>query len=325
MRDVVKSRDSSQNGGNRKRRRRRQNLSLYYTAVFFLVIVVGIILSLTVFFNVTEVTVDGESIYSSSEIIAASKIKSGDNLVRLNSSKAENSILKSLVYIDTATVSKKFPDKVEITVTPSEEFANVEYGSGYLLISKNGKILSFLQTAAKDYPVIKGCETINSEPGSFIKCEDEEKEKAFYFLVETMLAEGVIEKITLIDISDRYNLSVEYDDRITVELGSQNDLAYKLRFSYMLVNEKISINKRGKLYMKGNNSNEASFVEEVPVTTAPETSPDTETTGNTDNQGEEPAETTAPPETTVTEETTAETTTAVTESLPPVGIVPSVQ
>ena len=303
---------NNQNSGNvrKKRRRRKQNLSLYYAAIFFLVVTVGIILSLTVFFNVKEVNVTGNSIYTNNDIILASGIKTGDNLIRLGSSKAEKKIVSSLPYVDTATITKKFPDKVEIEVTPSKEFANIKYESGYLLISDSGKILSYSVSPKQGYPIIIGCENENFDPGKPVTIADEENEKAFYSLIETMIAEDVTEKITEIDISDRYNISIVYDDRIRVELGSLNDLSYKLRFSYMLVNEKISINKRGTLYMKGNNSNEASFVEDIPETTPPETTPD-----ETAESGEE---------TDVPEETTPETTTEATEPLPPVGIVPSV-
>ncbi len=312
--------NNNQNNGNvrKKRRRRRQNLSLYYAIMFFLVAAVGIILSLTVFFNVKEVTVTGKSIYNDNDIILSSGIQTGDNLVRLSSSKAENKILLSLPYVDTVMITKKFPDKVEIEVTPSVEFANIKYESGYLLISSSGKILSYSAAAKSGYPIIIGCENENFEPGSLVEIADEENNNAFYSLIETMIAEGVTEKITEIDVSDRYNISIVYDDRIRVELGSLNDISYKLRFSYMLITEKISINKKGTLYMKGNNSNEASFVEDTPETIPPPIIPPEETI-----EGETlPEETTAPPETTP-EETTPETTTAATEPLPPVGLVPS--
>lgn len=324
MRDNERN-TNNRNGGNvrKKRRRRKQNLSLYYTAIFFLVAVVGIILSLTVFFNVKEVTVTGNSIYTNNDIILASGIKTGDNLVRLGSSKVEKKIVSSLPYVDTATVTKKFPDKVEIEVTPSVEFANIKYESGYLLISGSGKILSYSAAPKSGYPVIIGCENENFDPGKPVTIADEENEKAFYSLIETMIAEDVTEKITEIDISDRYNISIVYDDRIRVELGSLNDLSYKLRFSYMLVNEKISINKKGTLYMKGNNSNEASFVEDIPETIPPETTP-TDETADSGEETDVSEETSVPEETTLPEETTPETTTEATEPLPPVGIVPSV-
>ena len=94
MRDNTRNANNSNNNGNvrKKRRRRKQNLSLYYAAIFFLFSVVGIILSLTVFFNVKEVTVTGDSIYTNNDIILASGIQTGDNLVRLSSSKTEKKI-----------------------------------------------------------------------------------------------------------------------------------------------------------------------------------------------------------------------------------------
>ena len=150
---------TNQNNGNvrKKRRRRKQNLSLYYAAIFFLVAVVGIILSLTVFFNVKEVTVTGNSIYTNNDIILSSGIKTGDNLIRLSSSRAEKKIVSSLPYVDTATITKKFPDKVEIEVTPSKEFANIKldidsYKQLFRFLQKDETVIeSLLNTQTKYY------------------------------------------------------------------------------------------------------------------------------------------------------------------------------
>ena len=40
-----------------------------------------------------------------------------------------------------------------------------------------------------------------------------------------------MDKITEIDLSDRYNLVILYDTRITMELGLPTDLEYKLHYA----------------------------------------------------------------------------------------------
>ena len=323
MRDVVKERHDAE--PNRRRKRRRKNLSLYYAMVIVLVVIVGIILSLTVLFNVTEIEVVGDSVYGDDQIITASKIKTGDNLIRMDASKAEDNIMRELVYIDTVNIKRVLPEKVEIEVTPSINYGAVECNSGYLLISRTGKILNYSQFATVDLPVIRGCESETTEPGTAFACSDNEKDKLLKTLRDEMVRLGTYEDITLIDISDRYNIVLVYDNRITIELGSQNDLSYKLEYSYMLVTKNISENKEGTLFMRGANSNEASFVEKSDLEkyeSGAYTAITTEMPVVTDENGSVITEET-PAGSSVASETAETTTTAATENLPPVGIVVS--
>lgn len=72
-----------------------------------------------------------------------------------------------------------------------------------------------------------------------------------YFKMLTYLVDAVEEtefgKITLVDFSDRLNIRMIYDDRILVELGSEADLPYKLRFVQKLIADELSDDYEGRL------------------------------------------------------------------------------
>ena len=292
--------------------------------VLILVIIVGIILSLTVLFNVTTIEVVGDSIYGDESIVTASGIKTGNNLIRLDTAAAERKIMKELVYIDTVNVKRVLPESVEIEVTPSINYGLVECPSGYLTISRTGKILNYSQFATTDLPLIRGCESETTEIGTAFACSDEAKDKLLTTIRDEMVRLGTHEGITLIDITDRYNIILVYDNRITIELGSQNDLSYKLKYSYMLVTRNISENKEGTLFMRGANSNEASFVEKSDLEKYENggyTAVTTQLPPETDENGSQITQATA----SATGSETAATTTAPadTENRSPVGIVVS--
>ncbi|MBR6623103.1 MAG: FtsQ-type POTRA domain-containing protein, partial [Ruminococcus sp.] len=93
-------------------------MNLYGLAVALIVLTVGITFCYTFLFNLSEIRVSGESdMYSAEEIVAAAGIKKGDNLLRLDTEKSEKQILDELLYVETASVKKKFPSSVEIKVT----------------------------------------------------------------------------------------------------------------------------------------------------------------------------------------------------------------
>ena len=142
MKDVEKTSVERQNSRKRLRRRQRWT-NVYGLVVILLVLTAGITISYTFLFNISEIRVAGQSdMYTAEEIVAASGIKEGDNLLRLDCKKSAQSILDQLLYVETADVDRKFPSALEITVTRCIPAFNVNYGSGTLLVSKKGKILA---------------------------------------------------------------------------------------------------------------------------------------------------------------------------------------
>ena len=72
-----------------------------------------------------------------------------------------------------------------------------------------------------------------------------------------------IEKITSVNIANAYELKVNYDGRVDILIGTQSDLAYKLKFAASLLKNKdyISDTDKGVLDVSQSaQSNRVSFV-----------------------------------------------------------------
>ena len=68
----------------RKKNKRKKMITRIVLLVVFLC--AGITLALTMFFNISEITVTGDTVYSSEEIIAQSDVSVGDNLIFISKS-----------------------------------------------------------------------------------------------------------------------------------------------------------------------------------------------------------------------------------------------
>lgn len=101
MRDVVKT-NVKREQNSKRRRRRRRHLSFYFFLVIILVAGIGVLLSVTLLFNIKNIVVKGDVDYTDEDIIRVSGIGYGDNLVRLDSKKASESILSSMIFIEKA-------------------------------------------------------------------------------------------------------------------------------------------------------------------------------------------------------------------------------
>ena len=122
-------------------RKRRRGRSYSGVLIFLFAACIMLILSTTLLFNVENVNVTGASNYTAQEIIDASGIKAGDNLVRMTSERMADKIEEKLVYIENAEITRAFPDTLVINVEASVPAANFICDKYILLISSSGKVL----------------------------------------------------------------------------------------------------------------------------------------------------------------------------------------
>lgn len=234
------------------RRKRKRNMSLYYGTVLFIAAIIFAILSVTVFFNVETALINGSSKYTVEEIIEASGINGGDNMIRKNMGRAEEKITSELIYIETAEIKRKLPSTVEITLTPCIETACMQKDGGFFVVSETGKILKLSEEPQLDLLVFYGANpSEDMDVGMKFASEDENKTEVIYDLLSRRDS-GFVSKITSFDVTDRLNISCVYEDRITVELGVISEIDYKFRLAEEIITTKISPDSHGQLRMLEN-------------------------------------------------------------------------
>lgn len=231
-------------------RKRRSNHSLYYLVAITLIIIVGLVLSLTVFFQVEEIQVVGDCHYATSQIIQNSGLAKGTNLFRAKTAKGEDAILSRMVYIDTVNIKRSLPSTLIIEVTPSVPTAYVWSQDGWLLVSRSGKILEAFDEPKSDLTQIMGANPVDTAPGAPLTSKDSGKGKVLTSLLETM--EKLSFDLDVVDVSDRFNVRALYDSRLTLELGSSGDIADKLAYVQKVIKEGVGTTWEGTLYWRGN-------------------------------------------------------------------------
>lgn len=252
MKDVEKTNVQRKNSSKRMRRRKRK-MNLYGFIVILLVLTVGITISYTFLFNIREIRVAGESDeYTAEEIVSASGISKGDNLLRLNSSKSGQNILDNLLYIETAEVKKDFPSSLEIMVSKCVPAFNVSYEMGTLLVSKQGKILADNGFITEGLPIFYGFEPSETTPGKQIVSSDEQKDTAFReFIAKINSSDENI--ISSVDMSDKYEILINYSNNIIFKMGNWTDIDYKLKMASDVMNDENIQGKTGYITMIGTN------------------------------------------------------------------------
>lgn len=213
----------------RKRKNRRKKIIIYsvLAAVFF---AVGITVALTMFFNISEITVTGDAVYSADAVINASGTALGDNLIFLSKAKTNVLITEKLPYVGSVTVKRRLPTRLELIITKTDAVYALVGGGYYTLLDKNGKVLeNELEYVGENIILLNMGEVTEALPGHIVSLPNEQTLEKLKSIREASNSCG-LQGITFIDLSDIYNIKLIYQGRITLELGEtdNNNLIKKL-------------------------------------------------------------------------------------------------
>ncbi len=209
----------------RKRGSRGGNYIMYYIFAAIIIVIVLAVLSNTVLFNCNSIEVEGNSRYTVEQILAPSGLEVGQNLLHINTAQAEKRISAALNYIDMVEVSKVFPTKIKITVKEAEKWFLVSQDGVTAAVSRMGRIVEL--GSESGLPTVVGYEAEELIPGAALTSAESGKTLLPLQLLEKAESCGIT-GITLIDLTDRFDISIECGDNITLEIGGIADIDSKL-------------------------------------------------------------------------------------------------
>lgn len=215
--------------------KRRRKIA-FYTLLVILLICTVTILSLTVFFNISKITVNGNNYYTAQKIIDESGLKAGQNLFRMNKFKIIDSLKSKLPYLDSVEIDRKLPVSIEINVTESENFMCVSAKSGICIVDKNLKILNRVAIAPEGLATVYGIKPVEEGIGNQLSCENG-TEATLLQLANALYDSFGAGNITSIDISAVYDIKVRYQDRIDIAFGTLENISKKVRLVEYVINE----------------------------------------------------------------------------------------
>lgn len=237
-----------------KQLKRKRNIRKAIVAVGFLLVLtifVSPILILTLF-RVKSFTVEGTSAYSNEEIISASGITLGKNLLFADLDEAAENIEKTLPYTDEVQITKKLPDEIIIRYETTEKAYAIGMSNGlYALTDSNLKVLEITGNRPADVALIVGAVPYEAETGEIaafdVIGEDEKKDEfvdeplALLEQITGALAENEMKDISLISISEKSDIYLIYQGRIVLKLGNDSDISSKISLGNRVINSENAI------------------------------------------------------------------------------------
>lgn len=270
MRPVQDSRGAVVQGRRKKRRvtraemrRRRFAKRLTAFALLLCVIGVGVYITVTMLFKVNTIQVqlsDGSVVqeaggYSSEQILQVLGVKTEENIFSFDASDRAAVLEKQFPLLEQIKVIKKYPNTVIVRVTEGNASWRLKTGSSWLILSDTLKILE-KTSDEPDYPTLYGGDPVSTSPGDQLEfavdttaskassadsAEDEEQTdkriESLNTLITSLSEHGLLDDVTRIEFESVEQMAFLYQGRISVLLGTLNELDYKMDFAqYLLLN-----------------------------------------------------------------------------------------
>ncbi len=236
--------------GTKRQKHHKRRYTLYYILLILIVVVTAALLSMTVFFNVKQFSVDtGGSAYTQEQIISASGVSEGDNLIRMNRSKVEKRVLDVCDQLDEVEVSRSLPDTLCISCTPAVVTYSCQMSDqSYTYLSAKGRILSAGQPQPADGSItLSGIDIGEKSIGEFVDMAQNGAVSELESLQESLTAAGITD-VTGIAITGNHSVDIQYQNRITIRVDDLNNLDYILTASAAILQDYIGPSERGVLF-----------------------------------------------------------------------------
>ena len=287
---------------------RRYGRSGVLARIFVMLLVVAIfIFCAAIFFKITDIVVEGNNLYTDEEVVEASGLALGDNLLAVSRGTVAGRIQASLPYVEDVQVGRALPGTVTVTVRESDAVYAVYAANGTVwLMNSSGKLLEQASPGASSYPWLVGVTVQTPQAGDQAVCAETEALDAALTVIQLLEATDYLPKIVEIDVTKPYDIILRYESLYEIHLGGVDQMEYKMRYlTAILADSQIA--EGGIIDLTLEKENAAVFKPWSSTVSVPETPEEStgETTEESDGQTpEESTEDTGEPSSSETPEST---------------------
>lgn len=228
--------DEMEKQQNKKRFRR----NAFYTFLFLFILLLFLSTAFFVFFRVKDIAVTGNSVYSDEEILLSSGVEKNKNMFSFSEKEISENIKSALPYVGKVTVERNLPSGITIKIEEKKAVMYSYINGEYYLFSDD---LYVLGVTAKKSSVPGGAielitgsvdRCLVGQPITFMDARTRDSILEMYSVLKANEMEYLIKKI---DISARFDISMQYTDRFRVYIGDINNFDLKIPFLAKVIEE----------------------------------------------------------------------------------------
>ena len=229
------------------RESRARKTAIRRTAAVCIIIAAVIILAavfMFIFFRISEVDISGSAKYSEQELYSALKLSKSSNLFLTRTSVLEQRLRAAYPSLDTVNIKKQLPDKLIITVTDGTGEYYIKMGGQYYTVTSELKIIDITDGIPDNCVELLSCDITKAIMGEKLQFKTETHYNYLCRLLSDIKEHSISEHITRIDMSEKFDVNLKYDDRFIIQIGQANQTKTKLTLTETVIST-LSADEKG--------------------------------------------------------------------------------
>lgn len=220
-------------------------------------VVFALMIGLSLFFKVENIRVSGCEQYTAYQIQQASGVNVGDQLLTFSRARVSGKIISAFPYVKNVRIGISLPDTVYIEIQESRvTYAAADSSGIWWVMDSNGKIIESISSDYSEHTLIYGVTLEKPAAGQQAKAQEsaqtetdaegnpipvtvtgEQKLRNAIAITQYLEANGIVGQIVSMDVSNLYDIKLQYEDKFQVTLGDTDRLDYKISCVSALVNQ----------------------------------------------------------------------------------------
>lgn len=216
------------------------------TTVFVVVgviilLVIFAIIALRMFFSVETIIIDGVGHYNYERLLEVAGVSKGESIFTFSETKISERLVSTLPYVRSVNVELEFPSTVRMTIEEEVPTYAFEMDGEFFLINSEMKVLDRYQSQKAltdenpDVMLVKIPTVGRAVSGDILAFRSEFDSKHTDDTLAALIRWERYGKLTEIDLSNRFDLTLVYEDRFVLKFGTYVDFADKLALAEKMI------------------------------------------------------------------------------------------
>ncbi len=199
---------------------------------------IGLWLSLTKFFVVTKIEIYPTKLYPAETILEVAAIPEKKPLIQISKAEIKRKIEENFPYLEDVTIDFDLPGTVIIGFSEDIGKLGLKLGDELFAIDCELNVIHKENPAEAleriELIADKVSRCVVGEKLTFI---DENHSKLLLALIEGLEKEGMLDHVSSLNMTDRFDIRIMYLDRFELMLGDETDLAIKFAMAKGVISD----------------------------------------------------------------------------------------
>lgn len=205
----------------------------WIAAIAAVVLVAAVVFCEVRGFPISEVKINGASVYTEEQILSAAEITTGQNMIKIKQGEVEKKLTSALPYIKSVKIKKAYPSVLEMEITETVDKFLFEIGNSFVCVDGDGKIVSSnKKKPKKGQYLVKGLSSYSGELSEeFTPGSDNGDKKRYDILkkIANAVEETGLENCTEINLQNLDMIYIKCSKNCKIYVDSKTDYMTKLR------------------------------------------------------------------------------------------------